>query len=133
MAVATGGRKTGLALAGGGPAGAIYEIGALRALDEAFAGLDFTDLHVYVGVSAGAFICANLANNITPAQMTRAIVKHQPGEHPFVPETFYALAIGEYVKRGLSVPGLLRKGNAARLNGYRFFSPGMKRICTIKA
>ena len=31
----------GLALAGGGPAGAVYEIGALRALDEALVGVDF--------------------------------------------------------------------------------------------
>ena len=110
MATATGAKKTGLALAGGGPAGAIYEIGALRALDEVFEGLDFNQLHVYVGVSAGAFICSNLANNITPAQMTRAIVKHEPGEHPFDPETFYSLAIGEYFRRTTSVPRLLGKG-----------------------
>ena len=32
--------RVGLALAGGGPEGAIYEIGALRALDEAIEGLD---------------------------------------------------------------------------------------------
>ena len=100
-------RKIGLALAGGGPAGAIYEIGALRALDEAVDGIDFNDLHVYVGVSAGAFICSNLANNISPTQMCRAIVKHEPGEHPFVPETFYALATGEFIRRSAAVPRLL--------------------------
>ena len=110
MATVTDGAKVGLALAGGGPAGAIYEIGAIRALDEVFDGLNFNSLQVYVGVSAGAFICSNLANNITPAQMVRAIVKHQPGEHPFVPETFYALAFGEYLRRTKSVPRLLGKG-----------------------
>jgi NTE family protein len=99
--------KIGLALAGGGPEGAIYEIGVLRALDEALDGVDFTDLHIYVGVSAGAFINANLANNITTAQMCRAIVSQEPGEHPFVPETFLSPAIGELVKRGLRIPGLL--------------------------
>lgn len=102
--------KIGLALAGGGPAGAIYEIGALRALDEAIDGIDFNNLHVYVGVSAGAFISSNLANDISPAQMCRAIVKHEPGEHPFVPETFYALATGELLKRTASVPRLLGQG-----------------------
>jgi len=105
-----GDRKIGLALAGGGPAGAIYEIGALRALDEALDGVDFNDLHVYVGVSAGAFICANLANDISPAQMCRAIVKHQPGEHPFVPETFYTLATREYWRGARSLPRLLGEG-----------------------
>ena len=78
-------RRVGLALAGGGPEGAVYEIGVLRALDEALDGIDFNRLPVYVGVSAGAFIAANLANGITTAQNVRAIVKGEPGEHPFVP------------------------------------------------
>lgn len=101
--------KIGLALAGGGPEGAIYEIGVLRALDEALEGVDLTDLHIYVGVSAGAFINANLANNITTAQMCRAIVSQEPGEHPFVPETFMTPAVGEMVKRGFRLPGLLAR------------------------
>lgn len=100
------GPKAGLALAGGGPAGAVYEIGALRALDEAIDGLDFNDLHVYVGVSAGAFIAANLANHLTTAQMCRALVKQQAGEHPFVAETFYGLAFTEFRRRLKSVPKL---------------------------
>lgn len=99
--------KVGLALAGGGPEGAIYEIGVLRALDEALEGVDLTNLHCYVGVSAGAFINANLANNITTAQMCRAIVSQEPGEHPFVPETFLTPAVREIFKRGLMVPRLL--------------------------
>jgi len=98
--------KIGLALAGGGPAGAVYEIGALRALDEAIDGVSFSDLDVYVGVSAGAFVAAILANHLTPAQICRAIVKHQPGEHPFASETFFAPAFAELFKRTASVPRL---------------------------
>jgi len=101
------GVKIGLALAGGGPVGAIYEIGALRALDEATEGLDLNSLHCYVGVSAGSFIAANLANKLSTAQMCRAIVKQEPGEHPFVPETFFTPALGEFAKRAGMVPGLL--------------------------
>ncbi|MDX1669821.1 MAG: patatin family protein, partial [Limnobacter sp.] len=48
--------KIGVALAGGGPLGAIYEVGALVALDEAIEGLDFNRLNTYVGVSAGAIV-----------------------------------------------------------------------------
>lgn len=99
--------EVGLALAGGGPEGAVYEIGVLRALDEALDGVDFNGLPVYVGVSAGAFISANLANGITTAQNVRAIVKHEPGEHPFVPQTFFTPAMGEMVRRTLMTPGLL--------------------------
>jgi NTE family protein len=96
----------GLALAGGGPQGAIHEIGALRALDEALDGLDLNDIDIYVGVSAGAFIAACLANKLSTEQMARAIVKHEPGEHPFVPETFLSPAVGNLVKSGLRVPKL---------------------------
>jgi predicted acylesterase/phospholipase RssA len=99
--------KIGLALAGGGPEGAIYEIGALRALDEALEGIDFNDLHVYVGVSAGSFIAACLANNLTTRQMCRAILSHEPGEHPFAPDVFFKPALGEWVRRGLMTPRLL--------------------------
>jgi NTE family protein len=101
------GRKIGLALAAGAPEGAIYEIGALRAIDEALEGLDLNNLHVYVGVSAGAFLSANLANNLTTAQMCRAIVSHEPGEHPFRPETFLTPAWSEFLRRGGMVPGLV--------------------------
>ncbi len=99
--------RIGLALAGGGPEGSIYEIGAVRALDECIEGIDFNDLDIYVGVSAGAFITACLANNLSTAQMCRAIVKPEPGEHPFVPENFMSPAIGRFVRSGLKVPRLL--------------------------
>lgn len=99
--------RIGLALAGGGPGGAVYEIGALRALDEALGGVDLNHLEIYVGVSAGAFICACLANDLTPAQMCRAIVSREPGEHPFVPETFLTPSVKEVARRGLRIPRLL--------------------------
>jgi len=102
--------KVGLALAGGGPEGSIYEIGAVRALDEALDGIDFNDLHLYVGVSAGAFISSCLANNLSTAQMCRAIVKHEPGEHPFVPETFLSPAVAEFVRGGAKIPKLFLEG-----------------------
>lgn len=99
--------KVGLALAAGAPEGAIYEIGAIRALDEALDGLDMNNLFIYVGVSAGAFLCANLANNLTTAQMCRAIVSTEPGEHPFVPEKFLTPAVGQLVRSGAALPGLV--------------------------
>ena len=96
----------GLALAGGGPAGAIYELGALRALEEAVDELDLNNLCVYVGVSAGAFISANIANHLTTTQMCRAVLRYEPGDNPFVPETFLTPAMTEWLRRGASVPRL---------------------------
>lgn len=99
--------RIGLAIAAGAPEGAVYEIGALRALDEAFDGLDLNNLFIYVGVSAGAFLCANLANNLTTARMCRAIVSGEPGEHPFTPETFLSPDLKGYLQSGLKVPKLV--------------------------
>ena len=64
--------RIGLALAGGGPLGAIYELGALCALDEALEGLDLNDCEHYVGVSAGGFIAAGLANGMRPRELCAA-------------------------------------------------------------
>ena len=61
--------RVALALAGGGPLGAIYEIGALCALDEALQGINLNACTHYVGVSAGGFIAAGLANGMTPSTL----------------------------------------------------------------
>jgi predicted acylesterase/phospholipase RssA len=102
-----GGSKIGVALAGGGPEGAVYEIGALRALDEALEGLDLNDVDIYVGVSAGAFVAACLANRLSTAQLCRATYKSDSGENPFVPETFFTPAFKEFGRRSLMTPRLV--------------------------
>ena len=66
--------RIGLAIAGGGPTGAMYELGALRALDEACDGLDLTRLDCYVGVSSGAFFAAGLANRMDTAELCRIFI-----------------------------------------------------------
>ena len=98
--------NVGLALAGGGPEGAVYEIGALRAIDEAVEGLDLNAMHTYVGVSAGAFLASCLANGLTPRQLVRSVVSSGPDGHPFVAQTFFTPAVGEFAARGLSTPRL---------------------------
>ena len=97
----------GIALGGGGPLGGVYEIGALRALDEALEGLNFNDLDVYVGVNSGSFVAANLCNQLTPAQMCRIFVRNEADVHPFHPDVFYRPAFSEYIQRAKAVPGLL--------------------------
>ena len=99
--------RIGLALGGGGPLGGIYEIGALRALDEALDGLDFNNIDVYVGVNGGSFVAANLANQMTTAQLCRIIVRNEAEVHPFHPEVFYRPAFREIGSRLLAIPGLV--------------------------
>ncbi|MDP2440776.1 patatin-like phospholipase family protein [Rhodoferax sp.] len=103
--------KIALALAGGGPLGAIYEIGALCALQESLQGIDFNRLQHYVGVSAGSFIAAGLANGVTPRQLFSLFIedrKHQA--EAFDPAWLLRPAFGEFFSRGLLVPGLLLAG-----------------------
>lgn len=97
----------GIALAGGGPLGAIYEIGALIALEEALCGLDLTDCDVYVGVSAGALIAAGLANGLTPRAMHRSFIENETADDPFEPALLLRPAIGEYGRRLATLPALL--------------------------
>ena len=99
-------RSIGLALAGGGPEGAVYEIGALRALEESLDGVDFNDLDSYVGVSAGSFVAALLANGIPVSQLVRMIVTHEPDEQPFHFEKFFTPAYGELAGRLALLPKL---------------------------
>lgn len=99
--------RVGLALAGGGPMGAVYEIGALWALDEALDGVDFASLSCYVGVSAGALLASCLANGISPATLVRIMDGTARGEEPFDPELFFAPNYKEFLRRGAALPVLL--------------------------
>lgn len=98
---------SGLAIAGGGPLGAIYELGALRALDECLDGLDLHKLDVYVGVSAGAFIAASLANRISTDELCRIFMADDHARLRFEPERFLRPAYREYFERAARVPTII--------------------------
>ncbi|QKS29007.1 MAG: putative NTE family protein [Accumulibacter sp.] len=105
MNAATTHPTIGLALAGGGPVGGIYEVGAMAALAEALDGVDFTAFGIYVGVSSGAFISAAVANGLGPDKLARMLVENDADE-VFDPEMLLRPAFGEYVRRALAVPVL---------------------------
>jgi NTE family protein len=99
--------RIGLALAGGGPLGAIYEIGALCALDEALAGLQLTQLTGYVGVSAGGFVAAGLANGMTPRDLCASFIDNDADDATlFSPSLLMQPAWGEYLRRLATLPTL---------------------------
>jgi predicted acylesterase/phospholipase RssA len=99
--------RIGLAIAGGGPMGGMYELGALRALDDAIDGLDLSRLDVYVGVSSGAFLAASLVNRIGTAEMCRAFISGDSDDIHFHPEDFVRPAFGEYLRRAGALPQVL--------------------------
>ncbi len=114
--------RIGLAIAGGGPIGAMYELGALRALDEACDGLDLTRLDCYVGVSSGAFFAAGLANRMNTEELCRIFISGDSHDVTFRPETFLRPALLEYMRRAASVPRL-----TARLTRDLWFGRGDSR------
>ena len=123
--------RIGLALAGGGPLGAIYEIGALCALEESLTGISFNTLHHYVGVSAGGFIAAGLANGMTPRELCAAFIETdiEPSE-VFDPAWLMVPAYGEFLRRSIMLPKLLASsvwrvtfGGKSLLNALEVLGP----------
>lgn len=100
-------KRIGLALAGGGPLGAFYEVGALHALAEAVDGLELTQLDVYVGVSSGAMIAAGLVNGFDTADMGVVFIENAATEYPLSPGMFVHPALREYATRVAAAPWLV--------------------------
>jgi predicted acylesterase/phospholipase RssA len=99
-------QRMGLALAGGGPLGGIYEVGALLALTDSLDGIDLNELDVYVGVSSGGFVAAALANQLSPAQMYRLFIDDGL-DAALTPEIFLRPAFAEFARRAVSLPALV--------------------------
>src|SRR3954463_8071584 len=97
--------KTALVLGGGGFTGAVYEIGALRALDLLSVNRTINDFDVYVGTSAGSLVGALTANGVTPEQMMR-VVNDQvvPGFPPIQREMLLRPNYREFALKGLKLP-----------------------------
>ncbi len=108
--------KIALVCAGGGVTGALYEIGCLKALDEAL-DLDLTRLDFYVGVSGGAFVASLLASGFGPGEIYREITTG--GGSPFgVPAAaLFRLGVAEYARRALRLPSAAFKAAKALLTG----------------
>lgn len=96
--------RIGIALAGGGPLGGIYEVGACAALEEAIDGLTMTRAECFVGVSSGSFIAAALANGISPEQLSHILLDDDAAA--FDPSLLLRPAFREYFSRLLSLPQL---------------------------
>ncbi|MEX1995110.1 MAG: patatin-like phospholipase family protein [Steroidobacteraceae bacterium] len=98
--------RIGIALAGGGPLGAFYELGALQALSECIEGFDPCNLYAYAGVSSGSMLAAGLANGLTPVDIGRITISNDAGFDPAHPGLFLQPAFGEYARRLASLPRL---------------------------
>ena len=99
--------KLALALAGGGPLGFYYELGALHALSEAIEGRALTEFDVYVGVSSGSLIASALASGFDTAAMCGMFLYDESALFPFSPSILLRPAFGDYAKRLKRLPNVL--------------------------
>jgi NTE family protein len=102
--------KTALVLGGGGFTGAVYEIGALRALDLLSVNRSVTDFDVYVGTSAGSFVAAMTANGVSPEEMMRVLDRQAPTPFPEIAlGTLLSLNLRELTGKAVAFPWRLAK------------------------
>ncbi len=99
--------KLAIALAGGGPLGFFYQLGALHALSEAIQGRRLTEFDVYVGVSSGSLIAAALASGFDTAAMCAMFLYDESVLFPFSPAILLRPAFGEYARRLSRLPNVL--------------------------
>ena len=71
---APGSPKVALCLPGGGLSGALYQVGALAALEDGVAGFGGQSFALYVGLSSGATVAASLAGGIPIERIYRALL-----------------------------------------------------------
>jgi NTE family protein len=121
--------RIGLALAGGGPLGAIYEIGAMCALDDALQGINFNDLQGYVGVSSGGFIASGLANGLTPRELCDAFIENTgPSHDVFDPSLLLQPAWLEIMQRLAQLPMLMGQAWFEYLASSGSVATGFERV-----
>jgi len=96
--------KTAIVLAGGGLTGAVYEIGALRAIDAMLVDRRVNDFDIIVGTSAGAMVGSMLARGLTPGEMMRTLDGTYPGSSRILPKHIFTLNTREFLQKGLRFP-----------------------------
>lgn len=108
--------KTALVLAGGGLTGAVYEIGALRAIDDLLVDRTVNDFDIYVGTSAGSLVAAFIANGLSPEEMLQVIDNTHPSARSVEPKHLFNLNWRYYLTWGRRLPKKLLSAWGGYLN-----------------
>lgn len=99
--------KVALVLAGGGITGVVYEIGALRAINDMLVDLSVNDFDIYVGTSAGALVTALIANGFTPHEIMQFMDDRHPEIGGISAGDIFRINLGDYGRRLLNLPRML--------------------------
>ena len=101
--------KTARVLAGGGLTGSVYEIGALRAIDDLLIDRTVNDFDIYVGTSAGSLVASFIANGLSPEEMLQVIDGSHPKASTIERKHLFTLDWQSYFRAGLNLPAKLAK------------------------
>jgi NTE family protein len=111
--------KSALVLAGGGLLGAVYEIGALRAIDDLLVDRTVNDFDLYIGTSAGAIVGALLACGFSPEQMFQGIAGAVPDLTPIERGHLFNLNGRALLRSGAALPRSLAQEGIYHLRHLR--------------
>ncbi len=99
--------KVALVLAGGGIMGVVYEVGALRAINDMLVDLTVNDFDIYVGTSAGALVTSLVANDFTPHEIMQFMDDRHPEIGGISVSDIFQANLGDYARRLLNLPRTL--------------------------
>ncbi len=88
--------KTALCLPGGGITGALYQIGALAALQDGIRNLDGQSFSLYLGQSSGASVAAALAGGIEVDRLYRALLDPASDFFPLERKHIFSIDLDEW-------------------------------------
>jgi NTE family protein len=102
--------KIALCLPGGGATGAMFQIGALAALEDA---LHFSEFDLYVGTNSGASVAAVLAAGRSPERIYRAFLDPADVYFPLERKHVLRTDLNEWRRTVVSAWGALRHGTTS--------------------
>lgn len=105
--------RVALCLPGGGATGAMYQIGALAALEDSVQGLETHAFDLYVGTSSGASVAAALAGGRPIQRIYRAFLDPADVYFPLERKHLLKMDFNEWRRTVVSAAGALRHGTAS--------------------
>jgi NTE family protein len=105
-----------LFLTGGGAAGAMYQIGALAALEDAIPGLNANDFDLFLGASSGASVAAALAAGREVRRIYRALLDPADAYFPLERKHILKMDLYEWGRAAATVVSALQKGVSSALS-----------------
>jgi len=117
--------KLALCLPGGGASGAMFQVGALAALQDCLAGFGSDKFDCYVGTSSGATVAAALAAGCSVERIYRAFLDPADDYFPLERRHILRMDIGEWRRTATAALSALGHGSKSFLGGSLRPSPSV--------